>query len=142
MPGPMTTEEIHEFLDSRPGCISLTTQGPDGYPHSIPIGYFRLDHEVLMGCRAPTQKTKNIERNPKVSLSLDSGSTISDIKGVLIQGDATVITDPGRLLEIQREAGRRRGMAEADLPKEVNPGSAYIAVKPVKVISWDYGKSD
>ena len=140
MPGPMTTAEIHDYLDSRPGWITLTTHGRGGYPHSIPIGYFRLGDEVFMGCRGETQKTKNIERNPKVSLALDSGSTMKDIKGVLIQGDATVVTDPERLLELQREAGRQRGMAEADLPTSANPGAAYIAVKPAKVISWDYAK--
>jgi nitroimidazol reductase NimA-like FMN-containing flavoprotein (pyridoxamine 5'-phosphate oxidase superfamily) len=140
MPGPMNTQEIRTFLDSRPGWITLTTQSRDGYPHSVPIGYFRLGDEVFMGCRADTQKTKNIERNPKVSLSLESGSSMRDIKGVLVQGDATIVTEPVRLLELQREAGRQRGTAEEDLPTSVNPGTAYIAVKPVKVISWDYGK--
>lgn len=118
----------------------LTTQGRDGYPHSIPIGYFRIEDTVYMGCRANTQKTKNIERNPKVSLGLESGSTMQDIKGVLIQGDAEVVTEPERLLGLQREAGRQRGTKEEDLPTTANEGSAYIAVTPVKVISWDYGK--
>ena len=104
MPSSMSTKEVHEYLDSRPGWITLTTQGTNGYPHSVPLGYFRLGNQLFMGCRANTQKTKNIERNSKVSLSLDSGSSMKDIKGVLIQGDASVITEPDRLLELQREA--------------------------------------
>ena len=142
MANAMNMEEIHEYLDSRPGWITLTTQGADGYPHSVPLGYFRQDGQVFMGCRADTQKTKNIERNGKVSLSLDSGSSMKDIKGVLIKGDASVITEPGRLLELQREAGRQRGIADADLPTAANPGSAYIVVTPAKVVSWDYAKQD
>ena len=140
MPGPMKKNEVHDFLDSRPGWITLTTQGTDGYPHSIPIGYFRMGDRIFMGCRPDTQKTKNIDRNPKVSLSLESGSTMEDIKGVLIQGTAEVITEAGGLLELQREGGRQRGIAEEDLPTEPRAGSAYVAVTPVKVISWDYGK--
>ncbi|MFQ5382644.1 MAG: pyridoxamine 5'-phosphate oxidase family protein [Dehalococcoidia bacterium] len=140
MPGKMTPTEVHEFLDSRPGWITLTTQSRDGYPHSVPLGYFRLDDRVLLGCRADTQKTKNIDRNPKVSLSLDTGTTMQDIKGILIQGDATVITEPARLLDLQREAARRRGTPEAELPASPRPGTAYIEVTPVKIISWDYGK--
>ena len=136
----MTTDEVQEFLDSRPGWITLTTQGADGYPHSIPIGYFRLGDVVYMGCRPNTQKTKNIGRNSKVSLSLESGSSMQDIKGILLQGDAEVITDPERLLELQREGGRQRGMSEEDLPTEARSGSAHIAVTPTKVISWDYAK--
>ena len=61
----MTTEEAHAFLDSRPGWIILTTFDRNGYPHTIPIGYFRLGDEVFIGCRDGTQKLKNIERDYK-----------------------------------------------------------------------------
>ena len=55
-------------------------------PHSIPIGYFRDGDTVYVGGRAGTQKTKNVERNPNVSLLLQSGSSMQDIKGLMIQG--------------------------------------------------------
>jgi hypothetical protein len=90
MPGKLTLEEMRAYLDSRPGWITLTTIGRDGYPHSVPIGYFRLGDEVYVGGRAGTQKMKNAARNPKVTLLLDSGTTMRDIKGLMIQGDATV----------------------------------------------------
>jgi nitroimidazol reductase NimA-like FMN-containing flavoprotein (pyridoxamine 5'-phosphate oxidase superfamily) len=41
--------------------------GPNGYPHSVPIGYFRLGDDIYLGCRDSTQKVKNIARNPRVS---------------------------------------------------------------------------
>ena len=140
MPAPMTPDEVNAFLDSRPGWIVLTTIGRDGYPHSIPIGYFRLGDEVYMGCRAGTQKLKNIERNPKVSLSLEAGSTMQDIKGVLIQGDADVLTAGEDLLRLSREAAKLRGVPEDQLPTDPRPGAAYVRVTPRKIISWDYAK--
>ncbi|MCL6650410.1 MAG: pyridoxamine 5'-phosphate oxidase family protein [Chloroflexi bacterium] len=140
MPAPMTPQEVNAFLDSKPGWIVLTTIGRDGYPHSIPIGYFRLGDEVYMGCRAGTQKLKNIARNPRVSLLLEAGSTMQDIKGVLIQGDASVITEPGEVLRLMREAARLRGTPEDQLPTEPRPTAAYIRVERRKVISWDYAK--
>ncbi len=94
MPSRMTDDEVKAFLDAKPGWVILSTFGPNGYPHSVPIGYFRLGDDVYLGCRAATQKIKNIERNPKVSLVLESGSTRQDIKGIMIQGHATVYTDP------------------------------------------------
>jgi hypothetical protein len=87
-----------------------------------------------------TQKLKNVERNPKASVMLESGSTMQDIKGVIIQGEATAITEPDAVLPLMREAARRRGMAEDALPVEARPGTAYIKVARRKVISWDYGK--
>jgi nitroimidazol reductase NimA-like FMN-containing flavoprotein (pyridoxamine 5'-phosphate oxidase superfamily) len=140
MPGKMTAAEVNAFLDSRPGWIMLTTIGRDGYPHTVPIGYFRLDDEIVIGCRSATQKTKNIERNPKVSLSLETGSTMQDIKGVLIQGDATVETERGEVLRLMRAAARSRGVPEDQWPTEVRPTTAYIRVQRRHVISWDYAK--
>lgn len=140
MPGTMTDEEINAYLDSKPGWIMLTTISREGYPHSIPIGYFRLGDEIYMGCRAGTQKLKNIERNPRVSLLVESGSTMQDIKGVMIQGDASVITARDEVLRLMREAARQRGTPEDQLPAEPRPGAVYIRVARHKVITWDYGK--
>lgn len=141
MPAAMTREEVQAFLDSGPGWIVLTTIGRDGYPHSVPIGYFRIGDDVYLGCRDKTQKVLNARRNPKVSLSLESGSTMRDIKGVLIQGVATIYTAPEDLLRLSREAARQRGVSEDELPSESAPGSAYIGVRPVTIISWDYAKT-
>jgi nitroimidazol reductase NimA-like FMN-containing flavoprotein (pyridoxamine 5'-phosphate oxidase superfamily) len=140
MPARMTDSEVKAFLDTKPGWIILSTIGPHGYPHSVPIGYFRIDDDIYLGCRAGTQKVKNIERNPKVSLTLESGSTRQDIKGVLIQGEATVFTDPENTLRLSRAAARLRGVAEEALPQEPRPGVAYIKVALRRIISWDYGR--
>lgn len=140
MPAALTTDEAHAFLDSRPGWITLTTLGRDGYPHSVPIGYFRLGDEIFVGCRHPTQKTLNVERDPRVSLMIESGSSMQDIRGLLVQGDADVITDDGERLRLGREAARQRGVADADLPTAPAAGGAYIRVRPRRMISWDYGK--
>jgi PPOX class probable F420-dependent enzyme len=140
MAGELTPEEIDAFLDSRPGWITLTTHSPNGYPHSVPIGYFRRGDEIYIGCRANTQKTRNIERNPKVSLLLESGSTMQDIKGLMIQGDAELVVDDTERLELMRAAAAARGVAEDDLPSEVSPDGAYIRVRPRRFVSWDYAK--
>lgn len=142
MPGKMTRDEVHAFLDSRPGWIALTTMSASGHPHTIPIGYFRQGDRVYMGCRAGTQKLKNIERNPKVSLMLESGSTMQDIKGVCIQGEGRVITEPSEMLPLLRASMAARGVPDDQLPTEARPGAAYIEVTPSKIISWDYAKPD
>gem|GEM_PF-172252 len=140
MPARMTDQEVKAFLDAKPGWIVLSTIGREGYPHSVPLGYFRLGDDVYIGCRAGTQKIKNIERNPKVSLVLESGSSRQDLKGVMIQGHATVHTDPETALRLSREAARLRGGAEDALPREPRPGVADIQVQPKRIISWDYSR--
>lgn len=140
MPAPLSKDEVNAFLDSRPGWIALTTIGADGYPHTVPIGYFRMGDEVYVGCRVGTRKLKNIERNPRVSLMLESGKPMQDIKGVIIQGDANVLVDRESLIRLGRENARVRGVAEDQLPTEPREGAAYIRVIPTKYISWDYSR--
>lgn len=140
MPVHMTPQEVQAFLDAKPSWIILSTIGRHGFPHSVPLGYFRLGDDIYLGCRANTQKTKNIDRNPKVSLVLETGGTMQDIKGVMIQGHATVYTDTENVLRLRREAARLRGVPDDALPQDISEGIAYIKVEPRRVISWDYGR--
>ena len=140
MPGSMSKEEAHEFLDSRPGWMQFTSIGADGYPHTVPIGFFRMGDEIYTGGRASTQRAKNIARDPRVSALFESGSSMEDIKGLLVQGDAEMVTDPAAVRILMKEAWQRRG-AEGDAPDEPPPGTAYIRITPKRYISWDYSKS-
>ena len=138
MPRKMSHEEVHKFLDNKPGWIALTTVDPDGYPHTVPLGYFRLGNDILMGVRGNTHKLRNIQENPKVSLLLESGSSMNDIKGLMVQGTATVHSNPEETLHYAREAARLRGVPEQDLPTEAREGAVYIKVTPARFRSWDY----
>lgn len=142
MPRRLSLEEAHAFLDSKPGWIALTSIGPDGYPHTVPLGYFRLGTEILLGVRAHTRKLRNIQQNPKVSLLLESGRTRQDIKGLMVQGTAVIHDDPADTRHYAREAARLRGTPEEELPTEARPGAAYIRVTPVRYRSWDYAAGE
>lgn len=138
MPAHMTREAFDAFLDSRPGWIVLSTIGADGFPHSVPLGYFRHGEEVVCGVRDRTRKVRNVESNPKVSLLVESGRTMADLRGAMIQGEARIVRTPAESLTYARAGARARGVVEAALPTEPRPGAAYIVVTPVRRISWDY----
>ncbi len=143
MPGSFTREEAFAYLNSKPGMMVITTIGKNGFPHSVPLGFFVVGEEIYIGGRESTQRVKNVERNPKVCLEVDTGrgEGMGALKGVVVQGEADVVREPARVLELLRQASRMRGVAEAELPKEPRPGVAYIRVKPKKIISWDYSRT-
>ena len=141
MPRKLTDEEIAAYLDSRPGWAVLSTIDAEGFPHSVPLGYFRLGRDIVMGVRDGTRKVANVENNPHVSVMLEDGSTMADIRGVMIQGRARIVREAGEALELSREGARARGVPESEWPTEPRPGAAYIRVTPVRTISWDYGTS-
>ncbi|MCV7420480.1 pyridoxamine 5'-phosphate oxidase family protein [Mycobacterium yunnanensis] len=141
MPRKLSDEEIEAYLDSRPGWAILTTIDDDGFPHSVPLGYFRLGRDVVMGVRDETHKISNVERNPNVSVLLEDGSTMADIRGVMLQGHARVVRESDEALQLAREGARARGVPEAEWPTAPRPGAAYIRVTPVRTRSWAYGES-
>lgn len=134
----MSDEQIEAYLDSRPGWAVLSTIDRDGFPHAIPLGYFRLGRDIVMGVRDGTRKINNIEGNPKVSVMLEDGSTMADIRGVLLQGHARIVREPREALELAQAGARARNVPETDWPTEPRPGAAYIRVTPVNTTSWDY----
>ena len=131
----LTQDEIYAWLDEIPQLIRMATVGRDGYPHLVPINYFRLGDEVIVPVRG--QREVNVRRNPKVSLLIDDGGGTRDYKGVLITGDATVVDDPAEILELTRANARARGVPEAELPTESRRGRTFARVRPLKFATWD-----
>ena len=136
MPTALSKEEAYEFLDSHPGWLIFSTVGKNGYPHSVPVSYFRLGDEIYVNARFRTQRAKNAERNHRVSALVETGRTMQDIKGLMIQGEAEMISQPEEVLPLMREAARTRGIPEERLPTEPMPDMAFIRIKPRRFISW------
>jgi nitroimidazol reductase NimA-like FMN-containing flavoprotein (pyridoxamine 5'-phosphate oxidase superfamily) len=138
MPRQLSDEQIEAYLDSRPGWAILSTIDTDGFPHSVPLGYFRLGRDIVMGVRDGTRKVANVEGNPNVSVLLEDGSSMADIRGVMFQGHARIVRERSEALQIAREGARARGVPESEWPTEPRPGAAYIRMTPVRTLSWDY----
>ena len=141
MPRKLSDEEVEAYLDSRPCWAILSTIDKDGFPHTVPLGYFRLGRDIVMGVRDGTRKVANVEGNPIVSVLLEDGSSMADIRGVMLQGRARIVREPGEALQLSREGARARGVPESEWPTAPRPGAAYIRVTPVRTVSWDYGTS-
>ena len=141
MPRKLSDQEVEAYLDSRPGWAILSTIDEDGFPHSVPLGYFRLGHDIVLGVRDGTHKVANIENNPNVSILLEDGSTMADIRGVLLQGRARIVREPSEAIQLARDGARARGVPESEWPSAPRPGAAYIRMTPVRTVSWDYANS-
>lgn len=129
----MSQDEINDLIDSKKQWMILTTLGPDGFPHSVPLGCFRVGGDLISGCKPATQKVKNIERNPKVSALVENGRGNSGLQGVLFQGTARIVRELEEKWELKREACRQRG---EEPPEQLNPDFVYIRLTPEKTISW------
>ena len=131
----MTPDEIRSALSARDRWVVLSTLGPDGFPHSVPVGCFLWQDRVIIGCRDGTQKVRNIEREPRVSVLWENGRGEPTLQGVLLRGHARVVREPSELLEFKRQACQLRGEAPPDQPPP--PGTVYLEITPSKTVSWN-----
>jgi nitroimidazol reductase NimA-like FMN-containing flavoprotein (pyridoxamine 5'-phosphate oxidase superfamily) len=138
MPRAFTDDQVDAYLDSHPSWAILSTIDRDGFPHSVPLGYFRLGRDIIMGVRDGTRKVANIESNPQVSVLFEDGSTMADIRGLMLQGHARIVRQKDDALQLAREGARSRGVPESEWPTAGRPGAAYICVTPLRILSWDY----
>jgi PPOX class probable F420-dependent enzyme len=140
----MTDAELRSYLAGRRSAI-FTTNGPDGYPHSVPMTYLSHDdHVVEFTTYARSQKVRNLERNAKVSLVVETGERYEELQGVFIQADAEIVTDPDEVRRIMLDTRRKLGddlsdehfqQVEDSLPKRVG-----VRCVPLRISSWDHTK--
>jgi len=144
----MTDAEIRSTLEGG-RVVMLVTNGKNGYPHALPM-FYGLDDDLTFrfSTYEHSQKVKNIERNPKVTLLVEGGEAYDELNAVMIEGtariergelDATVAT----MVEAMRRAGNT--MPDADqLPEPAKKAMAgkrvHLLVKPDRFVSFDHQK--
>ena len=91
MPKRLSRQEIERFLCGRHVAV-LGTLGEDGAPVLTPIWYLFDGGQILMRTDAAGAKTRNIERDPRVSVCVQDER--APYKSVTAYGTATV--EPAR----------------------------------------------
>ena len=144
----MTDEELRAFIASAQTVI-ISSIGKDGVPHPMPMWFgIEDDGAIVMSTFTKSQKIRNIERDPRVSLLIESGEVYEKLQGVVIYGDAELVREPEAVTEVLVLVNGRSidGMqdANADQIRAAVAGTAPkrtgIRVRPQKVVSWDHGK--
>lgn len=88
---------IRVFLEQRL-IARVTTIGPDGYPHTVPIWYMLDGDDIVIATAPESRKVKNIRANSKgaVTIGGDPKDDYSSYQvGYLFQGDWIIEGEPG-----------------------------------------------
>ena len=127
--------------------LTLCTNGPHGYPHAVAM-WFVVDDDgtVWMTTYGKAQKAVNVRRDPRVALHIESGHTYDALKGLLIRGDAEVVTDAEAVYQILRRVHEKMSGAFPDAAgvEDVMRWQARkrvaLKIKPRRISSWDHSK--
>jgi PPOX class probable F420-dependent enzyme len=130
---PVLSRSVRSFLNA-PRIARLSTVGPDGYPHVVPIYFVRDGDEIVFGSDNGEQKVRNALRNARGAVVI-GGEPRKDDAGYMIQGDLTVENDPDHAL-VKRMLYRYETKKEADghLAEWTNSDMVLIRLRPRRVI--------
>jgi PPOX class probable F420-dependent enzyme len=142
----LSPDEQLELLESERVAV-VSSNGPRGWPHSMPLWYVVRDGEIWVWTYAKSQKVKNLERDPRATVLIETGVEYGELRGVQIEAEAELVRDPDRIVDyakemtvrysdgIEKVEGDAAAALEAQAPKRV-----AIRFEPKRVASWDHRK--
>jgi Pyridoxamine 5'-phosphate oxidase len=138
----MSTEEREAFLLGERTC-RVGSLGHDGAPHVTALWFVWCDESIWLTSLVQSQRWADIQRDPRVSILIDSGAEFLDLKGVEIRGLAAPVGEVPRTGEPVPALER----PEALFAQKYAGGSmrhdgrhAWLQIKPKSIVSWDFTK--
>ena len=142
----LSADEQAELLDSERVAV-VSSIGPRGWPHSMPMWYVVRDGELWVWTYAKSQKVKNLERDPRATLLVETGFEYTELRGVQIEAEAELIRDPDEVFEFAKELTVRYaegiesvGGDAATALRAQAPKRVAIHFRSVRVATWDHRK--
>jgi PPOX class probable F420-dependent enzyme len=142
----LTDEEQRELIENE-RIVVVSSLGPRGWPHVMPLWYVARSGEIWIWTYAKSQKVKNLERDPRATLLIETGVEYGELRGVQIEAEAEIIRDLDVIVEYAKEMTIRysegiesvEGDAAAGLRAQA-PKRVAIRFHPKRVASWDHRK--
>ncbi|MGK2878944.1 MAG: pyridoxamine 5'-phosphate oxidase family protein [Solirubrobacterales bacterium] len=141
----LSEDEIDAFLEQQRTVI-VGTNGPRGVPHVMPLWYIVRGAEIWGWTFTKAQKIKNLERDPRATLLVESGETYDQLRGVSYECDVEMSADYEVVRAVGIDLFTRYGdgnypvdavisMIEAQAPKRT-----ALKFTPNRTMSWDHRK--
>jgi general stress protein 26 len=133
-------EEILSILD-RANDMTIATVRQDGYPQATTVSYANKELDIYFGCSEDSQKSWNISRNSKVSLTINLPyANWGEIRGVSVGGHANRLTDPDEIEQAGRLLLQKFPQGIAEYASGALMGVAFFKVVPKVISVLDYRK--
>jgi PPOX class probable F420-dependent enzyme len=142
----LSEEELLELLEAERVAV-VSSHGPRGWPHSMPLWYVPRGGEVWIWTYAKSQKVRNLERDPRATVLVETGREYGELRGAMIESEAEIHRDFETVIGFAEELtvryaegissveGDAKKALEAQAPKRV-----AIHFRPRRVASWDHRK--
>jgi nitroimidazol reductase NimA-like FMN-containing flavoprotein (pyridoxamine 5'-phosphate oxidase superfamily) len=112
----------------------------------MPLWFAVEDGAIVLETFSKSQKVKNLERDPRITLLFEDGDEYNALRGASIGARAELIQDDIERVHALHMAVLLRNTP--DIPRDVleqasrsmAPKKTAILVRPEKIVSWDHSK--
>lgn len=140
----LTAAEVAEFLAVQ-RVVICATNGVRGWPHLMPLWYVVRDDQIWAWTYAKSQKVRNLERDPRATLQIETGDSYDQLRGVMIEAQVELHRDYDVVAALGAELLARYG--GGTVTPEIESAVAAQAGKRValefvalRTTSWDHRK--
>lgn len=143
----MSDGEIQTFLEEQKVAV-ITSFGPRGWPHSMPLWYVVRDGKVWSWTFRKSQKVKNLERDRRATVLVEAGyDQYPELRGVMFECETVFHDGLAEVVDFAHELTARYApdgvepspealaVFEAQAPKRV-----VMEFEPVHTVTWDHRK--
>jgi len=142
----MSNEEVEAFIESHKS-LQVGTIERDGSVHLSTLWFAVVDGKIVFETYTKSQKIKNLERDNRITVLLEDGTVYEKLRGVMIKGNARLVTDPAEVHPLALAVMRRN---QPDIPEDLLSKAAEqmaskrtaVVIEPLKMVSWDHTKLD
>jgi PPOX class probable F420-dependent enzyme len=137
----MTDDEVAGYIGANTRCRVATIRR-DGTPHVVPMSYAVLDGDITFWADNLSQKVKNLQRDPRVSVIIDDGVDFQELRGVLLTGTAELTTDLAVSERVADGFAARAPEEHRAMTKQMLLGMAVdrtvVRIRAERTTSWDH----
>lgn len=141
----LSEAELAELMDEVRVAI-VASNGPRGWPHSMPLWFLAREGEVWAWTYAKSQKVRNLERDPRATVLLETGEDYGELRGAMIEAETVIHRDLETVLGFAEEMAPRyaggvplgeeaRAALAAQAPKRV-----ALQFRARRTATWDHRK--
>jgi PPOX class probable F420-dependent enzyme len=143
----MSEADFWQFVESQK-TVQVATLQRDGRPHLMPLWFALEEGAIVLETFTKSQKVKNLERDPRITLLFEDGDAYPQLRGASISARAELVQgDIERVHALHMRVLLRN---TPEIPEDVLEKASRamaakktaILVRPEKIVSWDHSKLD
>ena len=132
----MDPDEVAAFLDEE-RTVTCATRGRDGWPHLMPLWYVVRSGALWSWTYGVSQKVRNLERDPRCTLQVETGLAYNELRGVMIKADCVIHRDAETIAALGEEILVRYSGASLD-----DTGREYVQRQAAKRVALQFRPRD